>query len=194
MRKIAGYLVKGLGLIAVVLIAALLGLGAGFAGYRKWWTDTSDDWEPVPLPGSRQPDHFVITPGPFVYVQSTSGVLLAQQAGESTWELVQDLAPEDDQLRLHGECQPESTDVASAWEYRPPGTIAQALECRYSTSAESGFMLRYVILTDGGIYRSFGGAHGLEALIRMVVYSLIGLLGGALVGGILYGLLLLLRR
>jgi hypothetical protein len=96
--------------------------------------------------------------------------------------------------RLYGGCYPESTDVASTWESRPPGTVTQALECSYATSAETGFMLRYVILTNNGIWRSFGGAYGLEVLVRMVIYSLTGLLGGALAGGIMYGLLLLLRQ
>jgi hypothetical protein len=191
MGRIAGGLLKGLGLVIVVLIAALLGSGAGFVGYRMWWADAADDWEAVPLPGGQQPDHFIIAADPHVYVQSTGGVLFARRAGESTWELAQDIAPAND--RLHGGCQPESTDVASAWPYVPPGTIAHALACSYSTSAETGFMLRYIILNDDGIYRSFGGAHGLETLIRLVVYPLVGLLGGALVGGILYGLLLLLR-
>lgn len=190
MRKVTGCLAKGLGLIVVALITALIGLGLGLKEYQKWWTDASDDWEPVPLPGSRQPDHFIIAEGPYVYVQSTSGVLFAQRAGESTWEPAQGPMPKDD--RLYGGCHPEDTDVASAWESRPPGTVTQALECSYATSAETGFILRYVILTNNGIWRSFGGAHSLETLVRLVVYSLAGLFVGALAGGIIYGLLLLL--
>ena len=64
--------------------------------------------------------------------------------------------------------------------------------CEYETSAEMGYTLRYLILSEGKIWLQFrAGMHGLAAMMGMIGFSLVGLLGGALAGCILYGLLLL---
>lgn len=46
-----------------------------------------------------------------------------------------------------------------------------------------GFTVRYVILSEGEIWRQFrAGMHGLAAMMGMIGFPLVGLLSGALAG------------
>jgi hypothetical protein len=193
MSRATGCLLKTVGLIVAILTGAAIGLLVSLRAFDAWWSSGTHAWEPVPLPGGRQADHFVIGEDQYVYAQSNSSVVFVQQPGLTDWTPEGDFTPQSNPP--YGRCDPQGLEAASAWEDRPPGTIEQALLCEYSTSAETGFTVRYLILSDGVIWRQYvEGVHGQAAMIAMIGFPLVGLVGGALVGCSVYGLILLLRR
>jgi hypothetical protein len=188
---------KVLGCIGMITLFAILGWLVAFLLVLAYTGGAFNPWRAAPLPEDQAADHFSIAEEPFVYIRTTQGQVFAQSLDPEQprqWEAGGGENPGEG-----GDWECWLTDKVWSTLYQPPGRIRERLECIYiihdnrEYAGSTTYVYRYAILENGDVWRWENFSSGWRSLAYFLQFSLFGIIGGALVGLLLFGLLLVLR-
>jgi hypothetical protein len=202
--KVSQFKVTGFDLF---LICVWVGFAIGFSLADLKTLGINTSWKPIPLPQNQKGERFAIVPGVDTFVVSDQGRLYAHISdleqffagiyglarvprNEKYWQEVADINSKESILGPIGKYGKCSSENLHPEYYIPdlPGRVIEQFDCNiYPGTAPDMNMLyitnryRLIILENGEIWQwSIMG--GLDNFVLYLIHSVVGLIGGGLVG------------
>jgi hypothetical protein len=186
---------KSLGCLLSVIFSSLVGIWISIQLFNLWAEGAFVPWQSTNLPAGISPAKFVIYDGPYVYLQTADGELYAQQLETSTsptWEVAQRSSLVTDPAYSTKYLEKDFEQLGW-WTRKPPGEVRQLIECDYFQH-KSGVTYRYALLENDKIWRSSFGIHPTGGLVVSLKFMGGDLLGGVVLGLLLFGVIIWLKR
>jgi hypothetical protein len=192
---------KALGCLGMILLFAILGWVAAFLLSLAYTGGTFNPWIAAPLPKGQVAEHFTSTEGPYAKVSTLNDSLFAYPLNPEEQAGWKEISGDETNLPVEAnaewECQPVT--MVQFTLYRPPGRTRERLECFYTIysnleyQGSSTYIYRFAIQENGEIWRWENFTFGWRSLGYLLYFSPYGLIGGAILGLLLFGLISWLR-